>query len=149
MKRAEMYEGEGVQVFHGNCMTLLAEIPDQSIDLIFADPPYNIGKKFSEFDDVWPSEAIYMDWCYRWLELCIQKLKPEGSMYIMASTQCMPYFDLWIRERVSVLSRIVWHYDSSGVQAKKYFGSLYEPLLFCVKDPNSYTFNAQDIEVER
>jgi site-specific DNA-methyltransferase (adenine-specific) len=42
----------------------------------------------------------------------------------------------------------VWHYDSSGVQAKKYFGSLYEPILFCVKNPKDYTFNAAAIEIE-
>lgn len=60
----------------------------------------------------------------------------------------MPYLDLWLRECLTVLSRIVWHYDSSGVQAKKYYGSLYEPILFCVKDPQNYTFNANDIEVE-
>ena len=49
---------------------------------------------------------------------------------------------------MTVLSRIVWHYDSSGVQAKKYFGSLYEPILFCVKDEKNYIFNSEDIEVE-
>ena len=66
----------------------------------------------------------------------------------MCSTQSMPYLDLWLRERVNVLSRIVWHYDSSGVQAKTHFGSLYEPILYCVKDAKDYTFNANDIEVE-
>jgi site-specific DNA-methyltransferase (adenine-specific) len=66
----------------------------------------------------------------------------------MTSTQAMPYLDLWLRERMSVLSRIVWHYDSSGVQAKKYFGSMYEPILFCTKDSKKYTFNASDVEVE-
>lgn len=49
---------------------------------------------------------------------------------------------------MSILSRIVWHYDSSGVQAKKYYGSLYEPILFCVKDASRYTFNANEILVE-
>ena len=49
---------------------------------------------------------------------------------------------------MTILSRIVWYYDSSGVQAKSYFGSLYEPILHCVKDKNNYTFNAQDILVE-
>ena len=74
--------------------------------------------------------------------------KPTGSLYVMTSTQAMPYLDLWLRERLSILSRIIWHYDSSGVQAKNYFGSLYEPILFCVKDQKAYTFNADDIEVE-
>ena len=47
-----------------------------------------------------------------------------------------------------ILARIVWHYDSSGVQAKNYYGSLYEPILFAVKDKDNYVFNAQDILVE-
>ena len=66
----------------------------------------------------------------------------------MAATQNMPYFDIYLRDRIYVLSRIVWSYDSSGVQAKKYYGSLYEPILFCVKDRQQYTFNAEDILVE-
>jgi len=98
--------------------------------------------------DVWSSDTDYATWCYQWLELCIKKLKPNGSLYVMTSTQAMPYLDLWLRERMTVLSRIVWHYDSSGVQAKKHFGSLYEPILFCVKDAKNYTFNAGDIAVE-
>lgn len=66
----------------------------------------------------------------------------------MTATQFMPFLDLYVRDKVTVLSRIVWTYDSSGVQAKKYFGSLYEPILHCVKNKNNYTFNAQDIMVE-
>lgn len=139
---------ETVTVYNGDCFACLADVEDFSVDLIFADPPYNIGKKFGDFMDVWPSDKHYAEWCYKWLELCIKKLKPNGSLYIMTSTQAMPYLDLWLRERLTVLSRIVWHYDSSGVQAKKFFGSLYEPIIFCVKDQKNYTFNASDIEVE-
>lgn len=60
----------------------------------------------------------------------------------------MPYFDIFVRNKVTVMSRIVWAYDSSGVQAKNYFGSMYEPILFCVRDKFNYTFNANDILVE-
>lgn len=66
----------------------------------------------------------------------------------MTSTQFMPYFDIYIRSKMDILSRIVWNYDSSGVQAKKYYGSMYEPILFCVKDKHNYCFNASDILVE-
>ena len=66
----------------------------------------------------------------------------------MTSTQFMPYFDVFLKDRITILSRIVWYYDSSGVQAKNYYGSLYEPILFCVKDSNNYTFNSVDILVE-
>jgi adenine-specific DNA-methyltransferase len=66
----------------------------------------------------------------------------------MTATQFMPFFDVFLREKLHILSRIIWFYDSSGVQAKKYFGSMYEPILFCVKDKNNYTFNADEILVE-
>lgn len=150
MKKVEKYTNQdsSATIYYGDCLTVLLDIPDESIDLIFADPPYNIGKLFGDFKDVWSSEKEYVEWCYKWLELCIKKLKPTGSLYVMTSTQAMPYLDLWLRERLTILSRIVWHYDSSGVQAKKYFGSLYEPILFCVKDSKSYTFNADDIKIE-
>jgi site-specific DNA-methyltransferase (adenine-specific) len=69
-------------------------------------------------------------------------------MYVMTSTQAMPFLDLWLRDRCSIQSRIVWHYDSSGVQAKRYYGSMYEPILFCVKDSRNFTFNADAIAVE-
>jgi site-specific DNA-methyltransferase (adenine-specific) len=123
-------------------------VDDGSVNLIFADPPYNIGTNFGDFRDKWPSDIDYADWCYSWLSICLRKLADNGSMYVMTSTQAMPYIDLWLRNHCSILSRIVWHYDSSGVQAKKYYGSLYEPILFCVKNPKDYTFNADVIAVE-
>lgn len=145
---ADQYKNETTTILHGDSLQVLSDLPDESVDLIFADPPYNIGKRFADFNDVWPSDVEYAQWCYKWLAQCIRLLKPNGSLYVMTSTQAMPYLDLWLRDRLSVLSRIVWHYDSSGVQAKKYFGSLYEPIIYCVKNAKDYTFNAADVEVE-
>ncbi len=145
----EKFEKQGHAIYWGDAIDVLSStVEDLSIDLIFADPPYNIGKVFNGTKDKWESDELYHKWCYRWLDLCIQKLKPNGSFYLMAATQNMPYFDLYLRSKVTVVSRIVWSYDSSGVQAKRSFGSLYEPILFCVKDPKKYTFNSKDILVE-
>lgn len=144
-----IYEKDTAKILHGDSIEALNNyIKDDSVDLIFVDPPYNIGKKFSDFIDKWPSDEEYAEWCYRWIDLCCNKLKKNGSMYIMSSTQAIPYLDLYIRKKMSILSRIVWSYDSSGVQAKKYFGSLWEPILFCVKNKNEYTFNADEILIE-
>lgn len=136
-----IYQGEALEI-------MMTEIKDNSIDLIFVDPPYNIGKDFDGKKDKWKNDNEYLEWSYEWLELCIKKLKHNGSLYVMTSTQFMPYYDIFLKGKIHILSRIVWAYDSSGVQAKKYYGSLYEPILFCVKDKNDYTFNADDILVE-
>jgi len=144
-----LFEKNGHAIIWGDAIeALTVEIPEGSVDLVFADPPYNIGKNFNGRPDRWPSDEVYLSWCYKWLELCISKLKPNGSLYVMTATQNMPYFDIFLRQHLNILSRIVWAYDSSGVQARNYFGSLYEPILYCVKDKDNYTFNADDILVE-
>jgi adenine-specific DNA-methyltransferase len=145
----KVFEKNGNVVVWGDALEALKSlVPDHSIDLIFADPPYNIGKNFNGRRDKWPSDEAYVAWCYEWLEQCILKLKDDGSIYVMTATQNMPYFDLYLRNKIHILSRIVWAYDSSGVQAKRFYGSLYEPILYCVKDKDRYKFNADDILIE-
>jgi site-specific DNA-methyltransferase (adenine-specific) len=145
----KVFEKDEHRVIWGDCIAALSTlVPDGSVDLIFADPPYNLGKVFNGKREKWKSTQAYLEWCYQWIDLCVQKLKPRGSMYLMNSTQNMPYIDIYLRSKMTVLSRIVWFYDSSGVQASRFYGSLYEPILFVVKDPHNYTFHADSIVVE-
>lgn len=135
-------------IYLWDSLKVLESIPDESIDLIFADPPYNIWKNFAWTIEKRENEESYIEWCKIWLDLCIKKLKKNGSFYVMTATQFMPYFDIFLRKKINILSRIIRSYDSSWVQAKKYYWSMYEPILFCVKDKNNYTFNWNDILVE-
>ncbi|MDR2104776.1 MAG: adenine-specific DNA-methyltransferase [Deferribacteraceae bacterium] len=144
----DIYEENGHVLINSDVFDGLNTIPDSSVDLIFVDPPYNIGKNFNTIKDRWETDTDYLNWSYNWIDLCIKKLKRSGSLYIMTSTQFISYYDIYIRQKLTILSRIVWYYDSSGVQAKKYFGSLYEPILFCVKDTKNYCFNNDEIRVE-
>jgi site-specific DNA-methyltransferase (adenine-specific) len=149
MSHIQQFTKDDTTIYWGDVLDVLqSSIPNQSVQLIFADPPCNIGKKFGDFIDKWESETDYLNWCYRWLDLCLQKLTPDGSLYLMASTQVMPYLDIYLREKIHILSRIIWAYDSSGVQAKNHFGSSYEPILYGVMDTKNYIFNADKILVE-
>lgn len=148
MNKLEILGTEEHKILMGDIFEGLKKIKNKSVNLIFIDPPYNIGKDFNGTIDKWPSDEAYLRWCYKWIDLCLKKLTDDGSLYIMTSTQFMPYYDIFLRKKLNILSRIIWAYDSSGVQAKNYFGSMYEPILFCVKNPNKYTFNTADILVE-
>lgn len=140
---------ESSALFYGDCLSVLAACKSKSIDLIFADPPYNIGKDFGNNKDRWESINAYVEWCKKWIDECMRVLKDNGTFYVMSATQHMPYLDIYISHKYHVLSRIVWAYDSSGVQSKKMFGSLYEPILMACKSPQAeYVFNAEDIRVE-
>lgn len=144
-----VFEQNGSQIVEADVFEgLEAAVPDGAANLIFVDPPYNIGKTFNGKKEKWSSDEDYLQWCYRWIDLCIRKLSDTGSIYVMAATQSIPFLDIYLRSKLTILSRIVWHYDSSGVQAKRIYGSMYEPILFAVKDKSNYTFNAEEIMVE-
>ena len=84
-------KGESSDNLGDTLKALSSKIPDNSVDLIFADPPYNIGKNFNGRQDKWISEEAYLEWCYKWIDLCLRKLKDKGSFYLMAATQKCPF----------------------------------------------------------
>lgn len=133
----------------GDSLSVLKKMKDKSVQLIFADAPYNIGKDFGNNSDKWESVYTYIDWCKSWIDECMRVLSDNGTMYFMTATQHMPYLDVFVSEKYNVLCRIIWAYDSSGVQSKKIYGSLYEPILMINKSKKAtYTFNYNDILVE-
>lgn len=133
----------------GDSLSVMREMKPESIDLIFADPPYNIGKNFGNNVDKWDNVDEYIAWCEKWIDECMRVLKRNGTMYFMTATQHMPFLDVYVSRKYHVLSRIIWTYDSSGVQSKKMFGSLYEPILMISHSKDAQiVFNAQDIMVE-
>lgn len=133
----------------GDCLSVLKKMKDRSVQLIFADAPYNIGKDFGNNSDKWESVHAYIEWCKTWIDECMRVLSDNGTMYFMTATQHMPYLDVFASEKYNVLCRIIWSYDSSGVQSKKMYGSLYEPILMISKtNKAAYTFNHEDILVE-
>lgn len=148
-KEFEHVEKDDHIILLGDCLEIMKNMQDKSVDLIFADEPYNIGKDFGNNTDSWKSSEEYISWNKKWILEAMRILKDNGTMYLMTSTQFMPYIDIFIQENFHVVSRIVWTYDSSGVQSKKYYGSLYEPILMITKNKNvEYTFNYEDIMIE-
>ena len=133
----------------GDSLSVLKKMKDKSVQLIFADAPYNIGKDFGNNSDKWESVHAYIEWCKTWIDECMRVLSDNGTMYFMTATQHMLYLDVFASEKYNVLCRIIWSYDSCGVQSKKIYGSLYEPILMISKtSKSSYTFNYEDILVE-
>ena len=146
----KLFKNGNHQVIWGDAQAALDEfVDDHSVDLVFADPPYNIGKNFNGNKERWNSDEAYLGMVLHMAgivhsedQTLRQFLCDDGY------AKHALFLDLFLRKRMHVISRIVWSYDSSGVQAKKHFGSLYEPILFCVKDKKNYTFNSSDILVE-
>ena len=145
----EYLESDSALIMQTDCLEALKNMKEKSVDLIFADPPYNLGKDFGNKSDSWSDRREYLNWCYQWIDLCFHVLKDDGTFYLMNSTQNIPYISVYLQEHYNIVNDIIWAYDSSGVQSKKKYGSLYEPIIMATKTSSSkYTFNYADILVE-
>ncbi len=145
----EYINNETAMVICDDSLKVLKKMKSNSVDLIFSDPPYGIGKNFGNESDIFSDIYEYFEWSKLWIDECMRVLKENGTMYFMTSTQYMPILDRYVDEKYYVINRIVWTYDSSGVQSKSKFGSLYEPILMITHSKKSkYIFNYEDIMVE-
>ena len=65
-----------------DCLTVLPAINKEVVDTIFADPPFNLGKKYGRKTDDNKPDDQYLKWCYDWIRECVRVLKPGGSFYL-------------------------------------------------------------------
>ncbi len=69
-------------LFSGDCLEVLPFIKDETVDTVFADPPFNLGKDYGkQTNDSVPDEE-YLAWCEKWIEECVRVLKPGGSLFL-------------------------------------------------------------------
>lgn len=94
------FGNEAKTIIHGDALAELKKLPTESVDLIFADPPYNIGKNFDGLIEVW-KEDLFIDWLFEVIAECHRVLKKQGSMYIMNSTENMPFIDRFLPSKVA------------------------------------------------
>lgn len=69
-------------LFDADCLSVLPLLRDNSIDTVFADPPFNLGKKYGKRTNDSLPEEDYVAWCKSWLDECIRTLKPGGSLFL-------------------------------------------------------------------
>jgi len=74
--------GAGGLLFAGDCMNVLPGLRDGSVDTVFADPPFNLGKLYGPSTDDDLAEEKYLAWCEQWLAECIRVLKPGGALFL-------------------------------------------------------------------
>ena len=69
-------------LYQGDCMSVLSAMADASVDLVFADPPFNLNKEYGAGVNDALSDAEYLDWCGQWIKECTRVLKPGGAFFL-------------------------------------------------------------------
>ena len=69
-------------LYQGDCLLLLRHLESESVDLAFADPPFNLGKDYGKNVNDSLADEEYLAWCRKWLHECVRVLKPGGAFYL-------------------------------------------------------------------
>jgi site-specific DNA-methyltransferase (adenine-specific) len=130
----------------GDCIEAMAQLPAECADLIFADPPFNIGYEYDIYDDR-RSRDEYLAWAEEWLRAAIRLLKPTGSFWLAMGDAYVSEYKIRLDALgLTMRNWIVWHYSYSRWCEKK-FALSHAHILFYVRDPKQYVFNADAVRI--
>lgn len=130
----------------GSCIDLLRSSDGISPELIFADPPFNIGYEYETYQDSLEYDH-YVAWTKEWMTACYEVLADNGSFYIAIGDEYAAEVKMIARELgLDTRNWIIWSYGFGQNTVKK-FGRSHTHIFYFVKDPKNFIFNDEDIRV--
>jgi site-specific DNA-methyltransferase (adenine-specific) len=121
--------------FNKDCQEIISVLPEKSVDVIFADPPYNIGKaewdSFSSIDD-------YVEWVKGWILELHPVLKDTGSLFVMGFPENLALIYAAIASQFQSCRWLVWHYRNKSSLSKNDWVRSHEPILHLRKSKDFF-----------
>lgn len=131
----------------GDCLKELRRLPGACVDLAFADPPFNIGYEYDEYDDR-KSAQEYLAWSRAWMTQVRRVLKPDGTFWLAIGDEYAAELKVLAVNELGFTCRswVIWYY-TFGVHCKNKFTRSHAHLFYFVVDPNCFTFADSHIRV--
>ncbi len=117
-------------IIHGDCLSILGTIPDNSVDMTFADPPFNLNKKYNSYTDRRSLDA-YLLWCKQWLTEMVRITKPTGSIFVHNIPKWLTYYASFLNEIADFRHWISW--DAMSTPLGKTLMPTHYGILFYAK----------------
>ena len=137
-----VYEHKNGSLYEGDSITWLQSLETESVDLIFADPPYNINKAdWDKFD----SQEKYIQWSVQWIREASRVLKKTGTLYVCGFSEILADLKHPSMRYFKSCKWIVWHYKNKA-NLRNDWGRAHESLLHFRKS-RIQTFNVDDVRI--
>jgi site-specific DNA-methyltransferase (adenine-specific) len=136
------YQHENGQLWQGDSITWLKSLPSGSVDMIFADPPYNIKK--ADWDN-FESQEEYIKFSIQWIEQAARVLKPDGTLFVCGFSEILADLKHPATKFFKSCRWIIWHYKNKANLGSDW-GRSHESILHFRKTKN-FTFNIDDIRI--
>lgn len=134
-------------LYNADCIEVLKRQPAQSVDLIFADPPFNLCKEYDKGIKDNLSMSEYVSWCHEWIEECVRILKPCGSLFIYNIPKWGSYFADFLNKRLTLRSWIGVNMKFNLPLAGRLYPAHYS-LLYYTKGEKPAVYNNQRVPIE-
>lgn len=96
------------RILEGDCLKVLPQLPANSVDVTFADPPFNLNKKYHTYTDQRDTDD-YIDWCRHWLWEMVRVTKPTGSIFVHNIPKWITYYANDLNEVAEFRHWIAWN----------------------------------------
>jgi site-specific DNA-methyltransferase (adenine-specific) len=136
------YSHPNGEIWVGDAIAWLRSLPSESVDLIFADPPYNIKK--AEWD-TFESQEEYVKWSIKWIEQAARLLKPTGTLYVCGFSEILADLKLPASQFFRGCRWLVWHYKNKANLGSDW-GRSHESILHFRKN-RQFKFNIDDVRI--
>jgi len=134
------------RIICGDCLKVLKKMPTGVVDLVFADPPFNIGYEYDNYNDEL-ERAEYLKWSAEWIRECTRVLKANGSFYIAIGDEYAAEVKHKAEEDGLVLRNwIIWHY-TFGQQTKNKFARSHTHIFYFVRNKDIFKFRPERVRV--
>lgn len=117
-------------IVEGDCLAVMKKIPENSVDVTFADPPFNLGKQYNRYKDK-QSDEEYLSWCREWLKEMVRITKLTGSIFIHNVPKWLIFFGSYLNEIATFRHWIAW--DAMGPPLGKTLLPNHYGILYYVK----------------
>ncbi len=125
------------KVIQGDCLEVMKNIPNNSVDITFADPPFNLNKKYKGYKDN-KKFHTYLDWCRQWIYEMVRITKPTGSIFVHNIPKWLTHYACFLNEIAYFKHWIAW--DAPTAPMGKSLQPSHYGILFFVKDPKKSKF---------
>lgn len=134
-------EAPDTRVYVGDCRDVLASLPDRgSVDLIFADPPFNWDVPYENWNDGMPRDA-FEKFTFEWLDGCIEALAPHGSLWVNIPDDTAAEIVVHLKRRgLTMINWCIWHFRFGQNRSSSFIMSKVHALYFA-KDPDARRWN--------
>ncbi|MFH0899118.1 MAG: site-specific DNA-methyltransferase, partial [Pseudomonadota bacterium] len=136
------YECGDGKLYAGDALTWLKTLESASVDLVFADPPYNIRK--AEWDD-FDSMHAYVEWSRQWITEAARVLKPTGTLYVCGFSEILADIKSSVAPLFAGCRWLVWHYKNKANLGSDW-GRSHESILHLRKS-RTFTFNIDEVRI--